>query len=158
MTVEQSCTGLVGIDYSQFWLGDGPIEEFDGPMAAEMIYQVAGRNGVFVATAREYGKVRVTLRTYSERPVEPGPEWTNAVLATIQTTAPTLSAQSVLGDDDGDDVRLDLVQPGVYGLCIAAKGREEEDEWDTDTPIEEYLVEIWPTTALSEPTPVPRLS
>ncbi|MDF2665352.1 MAG: pSRTUE45b [Microbacterium sp.] len=145
-----SATGSLTAWYHRFWLGGEDWDlEVAGPMEARMFNRAATGEGILIFTGTHSGWFQITLRLIEEAPPVPSAEWEDVVRGSINL--PEAALWAVPTGSLGEEIELPLPSAGEYGFQIAAKGREDVDHEEDDSP-EAYLIDIWPATQMGEST------
>lgn len=100
---------------------------------------------IVVSTGSQSGPFDVTVREHdAEGPAPDGEPWEDVVELSVQTPAAGL----VLFEIEGGDVTDVVDRGGRFRLRISASGRARglalDDEEPEGTPVEHYLVDVWP--------------
>lgn len=151
MTAEtRSSTGSLAAWYHQFWLGGDDWDlETATPLEARMFNHAANGEGVLVLTGTHSGWVTVTLRFSEEAPLTPPDEWEDVVRGVVHL--PDAAVFAMPTGSLGDEIELTLPAAGDYQFQIAAKGREDLDHDEDDSP-EVYLIDLWPAARVDGST------
>lgn len=144
-------SGILDVDYSQFWVGDDVIHALSGASVGGLLRAVPEGDGVIVNSLAQYGPVQISLQAHSEEPSLPSLDWVDVAVATVQLSAPRLIAVGLMGG--GDTVTLILPRSGMYAVRVASVPARDELS-DEAEDAERYLVDVWPVTAPSEPASI----
>lgn len=100
---------------------------------------------LWISTGDQYGPYEVTVRMLAEPPGMPAHEWEDVVEVSIHPTSELVVTEMI---DNVPAIPL-TDGSGSYRLRVSARGRlavrdyEEDDDLDSEEPIEWYLLEVW---------------
>ncbi|WP_255950829.1 hypothetical protein [Streptomyces odontomachi] len=121
------------VEFEPRWTDDGLVEvDPDGDAAR-------------ILTGQEIGEIHVTAQLWDGPP--PLPDDLDAWQDISEVSAAWRSAFldfGTTGTAENPAERLSLPGPGDYRLRVHGRHRDDGDPRDTDQPVEEYLIQLWP--------------
>ncbi|KUM96180.1 hypothetical protein AQI95_42670 [Streptomyces yokosukanensis] len=141
---------------SAFWITEPTSEVVQGAGAGGNGLIWVGHGSATIATGVNYGPVRVTVDARSQEPSLDLEDWEEVVEVSIHFETDEADLESMGGaiEEEPQEMPLSAAGPGWYRLRVHARGRDEGAEAidiDIDAdPVEEYLIQSWPTPQAPE--------
>lgn len=148
------------VAYGQYYLqGDEFLSVYDDADTVRRIFAgnslaAGGPEHLTVHAGTHTGWIRLTTRQCAAEPPLPGDEWETVVDVSICSTSGVLRLFQWGGDVQGDAGNFATCGAGWYRVRVQARGRDEGDAQQGDTPVEEHFLSVWP--APPEPDTVHR--
>lgn len=101
------------------------------------------RRGAYIYTGIHTGYIRVTAAALDEPPGDPDPDdWEEIVDVSIQTRRGALRVRSF--EDEAPKLPPLTRNAGSWYRCrVHARGRDTMIDGTADTPVEDYLIQVW---------------
>lgn len=93
------------------------------------------------------GPVTISVVHYDSEPEANTSDWEDvAELSILAETYPIIPGveEGVGLDEPPPDARLDFLGPGWYRIRIHARNRDAAHDLIVESPVEDYLIEVWP--------------
>ncbi|BCL25171.1 hypothetical protein ACFFS2_39745 [Streptomyces aurantiacus] len=146
-------TTLLWVEYNRFTLvgPDAVTGTEELPYGNGLVAATADPpGGAVILTGLADGQVRVTARLLPSAPAVPLDNWQDAAIVALRWPG---GPMRLLGADVVPPSALAFAPdqpPGVYGLLVAGRHRDDGETRGTEDPVEEYLIRLWPS-ASAEP-------
>ncbi|MFF3611674.1 hypothetical protein [Streptomyces sp. NPDC002580] len=138
------------VSYGQYYLqGDEFLSEYDDTDTVMRIFAgnslaAGGPEHLTVRAGTHTGFIRLTTRQCADEPLPPGPEWETVVDVSICSTSGHLRLFRWGGDVEDAAGNFATAGAGWYRVRVQARGRDEGDAHEGDTPVEEHFLSVWP--------------
>ncbi|MEU4828628.1 hypothetical protein AB0H37_42840 [Actinomadura sp. NPDC023710] len=137
------------VDYHMFFLAEDGIRpgrfEYHNPLVAVEPGCAAIRTGI------AQGYVDLTVETCSKAPPLDLAEWETVVEVTLEAPRGRIVVTAVMDDAPAFPV-LTPGGTGTYRARVHARGRDNAVDSVAFTPVEHYLIQVWPAPAATQIT------
>ncbi|MET8757519.1 hypothetical protein [Lentzea sp. NPDC004782] len=137
--------GVVPVSYHTFWLADtavpGPTLPYDDTNGL-----IVAQPGIaLVFTGIHTGGVNVRVEVFDDAPLLNTADWDEVVEVSIESTEGRIVVTGMHADAPDNLPVLTPDGEGWYRLRIHARGRDTAVDLSPPQPVEDYLIQVWPT-------------
>ncbi|MDJ0361848.1 hypothetical protein [Rhodococcus sp. H29-C3] len=149
----QETSGLVRVDHDQFVVSNDDADTLDVRAKGTLIE--VGPGFLSTYTGVSYGPARVTVQVWQAEPAAEYDEW-EVVEESVIAASAAIEVRSLEGRPSGG---VGQIPAGVYLVRAHARGRDTATSQEVTEPVEDYLLQFWPTHRddLAEPPVVATL-
>lgn len=112
---------------------------------------VAAQPGIaIIATGIHTGKVAISVEVYTESPEVVPEGWDEVVEISLEAVLGSMSVCGLESQAPAHFPSLTPEGPGWYRIRVHARGRDTAVDLTASTPVEDYLIMVWPAPQAPE--------
>ncbi len=132
-------SGIVEVDHDQFVVANDDTDTLDVQAKGTLIE--VGPGFLATYTGVSYGPARVTVQVWQAEPAAEYDNWEVVEQSVINASA-TIEVRSL---DGRPSEGLEPIAAGAYRVRAHARGRDTSTSQEVTEPVEDYLLQFWPT-------------
>lgn len=153
---------VIETDYHQFLIEAGPPRELIHGRYPELPLAIFAEDTISVKVGIKAGPVNVAVEVHDTPAVFDDTEWEDVAEGDLlATTDHTVNVLSFWDDEPEAPSIRDITEIGShrYRVRICARGRDTRfDGYLDGDPVEDYLIQLWPTTNVAAPRQIKHTS
>jgi hypothetical protein len=144
-------SGIVEVDHDQFIVSNDDTDTLD--VRAKGTFIEVGPGFLSTYTGVSYGPARVTVQVWQAEPAAEYDTW-EVVEESVITASAAIEVRSLEGRPSEG---LGQIPAGTYRIRAHARGRDTSTSQEVTEPVEDYLLQFWPTHR-DDPTEPPSVT